>query len=139
MLNCDSFGNIYIFCQYCRYLNFLCSRPLTLAIFTQGGLPSEVGLLSELEVLILSKNNLAGTLPSELGNLVNLAVLYLQDNLLEGKIPPELGNITSIEFMNLTNNVLTGEVPDDLCSDGATIQADCSVSCAVDCCANYEC
>ncbi|KAL3808303.1 hypothetical protein ACHAXA_001920 [Cyclostephanos tholiformis] len=107
--------------------------------YLTGGLPSEVGLLSELEVLILSKNNLAGTLPSELGNLVNLAVLYLQDNLLEGKIPPELGNITSIEFMNLTNNVLTGEVPDDLCSDGATIQADCSVSCAVDCCANYEC
>ena len=91
------------------------------------------------QALILSKNFFTGNLPAELGNLVNLEVLHLQDNLLEGKVPSELGKLISIEYLDLTNNIVSGEVPDGLCIDGAIIQVNCSVTCPVECCTNYEC
>ena len=96
-------------------LTFFASHLLTGALTTQGGLPSEVGLLTGLEVLVLSNNYFSGTLP------------------------PELGNLVSIEYLDLRNNNLSGEVPDGLCIDGAMIQVNCSISCAVDCCTNYVC
>jgi hypothetical protein len=91
------------------------------------------------QALILSKNFFTGILPAELGNLFNLEVLHLQDNLLEGKVPSELGNLISIEYLDLTNNIVSGEVPNGLCIDGAIIQVNCSVTCALDCCTHYTC
>jgi hypothetical protein len=46
-----------------------------------------------LSALALENGNLSGTIPSELGRLTNLELLVLFDNKLEGTIPSELGLI----------------------------------------------
>lgn len=80
-----------------------------------GSLPSELGDLSELQVLNLQVNNsLVGTIPPQLGNLVNLQELRLNDCELMGEIPPEIGNLTNLKFLSIGVNQLTGEIPPEL-------------------------
>ena len=52
-----------------------------------------------------------GEIPAELGNLTNLEVLILSDNDLTGEIPAELGNLTNLIKVRLENNPLTGVIP----------------------------
>lgn len=107
--------------------------------YLTGAIPTSLGELKNLVEIDFSMNQFTGVLPTELGNLVNIEVLHLQDNLLEGKVPIELGNLISIKSMDLRNNMVSGEVPYGLCVDGAIIEVSCSVTCALDCCTNYEC
>ena len=90
-----------------------------------GGIPSELGDLSNLEVLYLNGNRLSGEMPSELGSLSNLERLDLDGNQLTGEIPSELGSLSNLERLdlgpaiNLTHfsldyNQLSGEIPPEL-------------------------
>ena len=79
-----------------------------------GTIPRELGNFSNLEWLFLDGNQLSGAIPADLGNLVNLTGLWLHDNQLSGAIPPELGNLTNLDTLNLAGNQLTGCVPDAL-------------------------
>ena len=76
-----------------------------------GGIPPELGQLSELETLVLYDNRLTGTIPAQLGSLARLRALDLGSNRLEGEIPAELGGLTGLETLDLTDNRLTGCVP----------------------------
>lgn len=49
---------------------------------------------------------LSGNIPSNLGNLDNLKVLVMPDNKLNGIIPSELGNLSNLEILDLKNNEL---------------------------------
>ncbi|GMH09406.1 hypothetical protein Nepgr_011247 [Nepenthes gracilis] len=80
----------------------------------KGFLAPELGLLSDLEQLILHGNNLIGTIPKEIFLLKNLQVLDLGMNQLTGPIPPEIGNLASIVKINLQSNGLTGMLPPQL-------------------------
>jgi Leucine-rich repeat (LRR) protein len=67
---------------------------------------------TNLEVLVLSKNQLRGEIPECLGTMENLYVLDLQENRLSGEIPESLANLSSsIEFLFLYSNMLTGAIP----------------------------
>ena len=81
-----------------------------------GGLPSDLGRLSELRGLLLSDNALFGAIPSELGNLSRLKYLGIGHNRLDGAIPPELGKLTSLKELYLGggDNRLTGTIPPEL-------------------------
>ncbi len=79
-----------------------------------GGIPPELGTLTNLEKLNLGFNALAGEVPPELGNLANLQRLNLGRNDLSGEVPPELGNLANLEALNLGFNALAGEVPPEL-------------------------
>ena len=77
-------------------------------------MPTELGNIGSLEVLILSDNQLTGSIPAQLGNLASLRRLDLDDNQLEGTIPPELGNLANLQELWLDNNRLTGAIPPEL-------------------------
>ena len=79
-----------------------------------GEIPTELGNLTNLEWLDLSKKKLSGGSPVELGNLTNLRDLYLSGNELSGSIPPELGNLANLQRLYLSGNELSGSIPVEL-------------------------
>lgn len=79
-----------------------------------GNIPPEIGNLSQLTELRLSRNPIGGNIPPEIGNLTNLTVLNLYKTQLNGSIPPELGNLTNLTFLWLGTNDLTGSIPAEL-------------------------
>ena len=58
--------------------------------------------------LLLGYNSLQGTIPTELGLLTSLQVLYVYDNSLQGTIPTEFGLLTSLQDLILSGNSLQG-------------------------------
>ncbi|KAI9327281.1 hypothetical protein BDR26DRAFT_875703 [Obelidium mucronatum] len=76
-----------------------------------GSIPSEIGCLSSLTILILSSNELSGSIPSQIGLLTNLRFLRLDSNSLSGVIPTEIGDLGLLEYLQLDDNELEGEIP----------------------------
>ncbi len=66
-------------------------------------LPSEIGMLTSLQVLDLNRNRLK-TLPAEIGHLTELKILTLWRNNLESL--PNLGKLSKLQVLNLSNNRL---------------------------------
>ncbi len=80
-----------------------------------GSISSELGNLSNLQVLDLQRNTgLSGSIPPELGNLTNLEVLEFDRVPLSGSIPPELGKLRNLRYLGLSRNQLSGQVPSEL-------------------------
>jgi len=77
----------------------------------RGTIPTELGLLSELRTLYLSRNELVGTIPTELGKLTRLEYLGLQHNKLTGTVPAfEFANLKRLKSFYMEKNDLTGVV-----------------------------
>lgn len=74
-------------------------------------IPLEIGLLSELELLILDQVGLA-SLPAETGTLKKLRVLQLRNNYIS-RLPPEIGQCESLEILDLSFNQLA-EIPPEI-------------------------
>ena len=79
-----------------------------------GSIPSELGALTQLQLLYVNNNQLSGAIPEELGGLTTLTDLRLNANALTGNIPSELGDLTALRVLNLGGNELTGEIPPEL-------------------------
>ena len=77
-----------------------------------GSIPAELGSLTNLAVLGLSRNQLSGPIPTELWSLTGLVQLWLSGNEgLNGSIPSEAGNLTNLEFLYLQDTSLSGPIP----------------------------
>ncbi|KAF2583581.1 hypothetical protein F2Q68_00002180 [Brassica cretica] len=80
------------------------------------GLPSELGSLSSLEVLFLSKNNLSGrlngTIPQEIMQLESFVQLFVNSNLLTGPLPKDVGRLKHVVVLSVENNRLNGNIPE---------------------------
>ena len=79
-----------------------------------GGIPPELGRLSNLRTLNLGDNRLHGRIPPELGQLAALEVLDLNSNYVMGGIPPELSRLSNLRMLNLEGSFLRGEIPLEL-------------------------
>lgn len=83
---------------------------------TMGGtLIEELGSLSYLERLILSRSDINGTIPLEYSNLWRLVELDLSGNNLSGTIPNSFfRQLDKIEQIDLSQNKLSGSIPRDM-------------------------
>ncbi len=83
----------------------------------EGGIPAEIGLLSELRRLDLSDNNIHGALPAQIGDLAELVELNVEDNTFLGRdtgIPAALSKLQKLELLNLNDTYFEGEIPREL-------------------------
>ena len=76
-----------------------------------GELPPQLSKLTKLRTLILHSHHLRGGVPPELGMLENLQVLRLElNNGLEGEVPPELARLPRLKALDLFDTN-TGCIP----------------------------
>jgi Leucine-rich repeat (LRR) protein len=77
-----------------------------------GSIPKELGDLSNLTFLALTRTQISGSIPSEIGNLAKLDTLLLYGNQLTGPVPlavAQLGGKLQSEFyLNACSLVLPG-------------------------------
>jgi len=79
----------------------------------QQCIPTELGLLSNLEHLNLYFSFTKGGIPSEMGQWTNMKTLELGQNRLIS-IPSEIGKLSKLERLDLSRNVLQGTLPSEL-------------------------
>ncbi|XP_057858723.1 probable LRR receptor-like serine/threonine-protein kinase At2g23950 isoform X3 [Cryptomeria japonica] len=80
----------------------------------RGKLPAEIGLLSNLNSLILTSNLIEGNIPNEIANLTNLHTLRLDNTHLSGTIPSDIQQLSSLEYLYLGNCSFSGPIPTEI-------------------------
>ena len=81
---------------------------------TGSKIPSEIGLLTRLEVLSFLSMQLSGSIPSEIGLLTQLNFFTVDYNQLKSRIPSEIGLLTKLKWLSLDNNQFTGAIPSEI-------------------------
>jgi hypothetical protein len=76
-----------------------------------GTLPEQIGLWSNLELLLLDHNDFSGPLPTAIGSLTDLKIVSLEGNRLSGTIPVAVLNWTNADLVSLEGNNFTGVAP----------------------------
>ena len=80
-----------------------------------GTLANEIGMLSSLIIIDMSRNELLqGVLPSSIGEVTGLQVLNLEQNSLSGSLPYSLSSLTELEDLNLSNNLFVSTIPAEM-------------------------
>lgn len=82
----------------------------------KGTIPTEIGLLSNLRLMDLSRNQLEGSIPDELYDNLDLQKLYLYKNQLTGTISSKIGELWDLTDFNVAQNKLSGSLPNRLAS-----------------------
>ncbi|KAI3692578.1 hypothetical protein L6452_32395 [Arctium lappa] len=82
--------------------------------FLSGKLPISFTNLTQLVALDLSSNYFTGILPSQIRSLKNLVHLDLSRNLFVGSVPPSFGSIVNLTFLDLSGNHLNSSIPWEL-------------------------
>jgi hypothetical protein len=86
-----------------------------------GTMTTEIGSLSNLKYLFLSKNRFTtGPVPSWLEGLTNLEELSLNEIELTGTIPSFISTMTKLVLLDLGKNSLTGSLPAHKIGTGAS-------------------
>jgi len=72
-----------------------------------GTIPTDIGLLTNIQFLFLSGNALSGTIPAEINSLRQLVQVGFDKNQLTGGFP-DLSQLLGLQIVYLQNNLLTG-------------------------------
>ncbi|KAL0922726.1 hypothetical protein M5K25_006736 [Dendrobium thyrsiflorum] len=83
-------------------------------ISLEGYLPSELSLLSSLEILSLPHNRFFGQIPSAIGEIRSLVSLDLSNNDFSGPVPSEIAGLESLVSLDLSSNQLNGSLPPEI-------------------------
>jgi len=81
--------------------------------FIRGNLPSEFGLLTTLEYMNLSSQQMIGTIPSAICELSLLTVLDLERNKFEGSVMTNIGQLQQLHNLYLGFNLLSSSIPSE--------------------------
>ncbi|KAI6698762.1 hypothetical protein NL676_018881 [Syzygium grande] len=76
-----------------------------------GPIPSQLGNLQKLNILILAGCGFSGSIPDALSNLSELTFLALNSNNFSGNIPASLGKLSQLYWFDVSENQLTGSLP----------------------------
>ncbi|XP_027338050.1 probable inactive receptor kinase At4g23740 [Abrus precatorius] len=77
-----------------------------------GPIPANtLSLLSALQTVNLTSNNITGSFPSDFSQLKNLTYLYLQFNKISGPLPSDFSVWKNLTVANLSNNSFNGSIP----------------------------
>lgn len=95
------------------FLTFLVAFPVE-SNNMNGTIVSELGALSDLEIISLSNGNLHGTLPRSLADPPKLNFIQFVGQQLTGPLPSSFNNFPSLEILSVHNNALSGTIPDGL-------------------------
>ena len=81
-----------------------------------GVVPTELGLLGndDDEFFDLRNNFFNKTIPTELGMLGQVEAFALDTNSFTGIIPSQIGQLTAAKFFDLQNNKLKGQIPSQI-------------------------
>ncbi|KAI0503819.1 hypothetical protein KFK09_014762 [Dendrobium nobile] len=86
-------------------------------------LPTEIGELGKLRVLLLQSSDFYGAIPESFQGLHELQVLDLSQNNLSGGVPKGLGlGMTKLVSVDLSQNMLSGSFPSDICYGRALVE-----------------
>merc|ERR1711933_377588 len=93
------------------------------ANFMSGNMPTFFGNLPKLRSIIISYNqNIRGTIPSDIGNLSNLEVLRTQYTSMTGTMPNEICALPKISIITMTSDNTQNNNNDrtkcDCCTNG---------------------
>lgn len=77
--------------------------------------------MTKLRELYLDSNHLSGNIPSDIGNLKLLEVLLLQSNQLTGPLPKTMSSLTNLLFLDLNGNRLSGSIPGDFLNNSLSL------------------
>ncbi|XP_022882522.1 probable LRR receptor-like serine/threonine-protein kinase At3g47570 isoform X3 [Olea europaea var. sylvestris] len=94
-------------------LSFLVSINLTRNYF-HGSSPQDLNKLRRLKIMDFRFNKFSGKIPSWFHFLPKLQVLDLRENNFTGFIPPSLSNISTLDTLDLSFNPLKGNIPEDI-------------------------
>lgn len=81
---------------------------------SQSQIPTEIGRLTELIDVSFQSSNRIGQIPYHIEGLQLLTTFDLNNNYLTGSIPPELGSLPQLRFLLLRGNKLGGAIPSSL-------------------------
>ena len=70
----------------------------------KGTLPTQLGLLTNMNILSITLTSIDGTIPSQLGRLAALESAFFGANRLEGQIPSQIGQLTSLVVLHFYLN-----------------------------------
>nr|GMD42371.1 probable leucine-rich repeat receptor-like protein kinase At5g49770 [Ipomoea batatas] len=92
-------------------LSWLNTLDLSNNIGLKGTLPSSIGKLKKLRILMLVGCSFSGPIPDSIGSLPRLVYLSLASNSFNGSIPHSIGNLSMLSWLDLSDNELTGTIP----------------------------
>jgi Leucine-rich repeat (LRR) protein len=84
------------------------------AFYMSGSFPTQLGTLTALNQMAINQNELSGSLPTQLGSLAALCEMSLEENRLDGTLPTQLGALGNLTKMRLAHNHLSGTLPTQL-------------------------
>ena len=80
----------------------------------EGTIPTEIGLLTELQEISVADTHFTGTMPMELYQLTDLQWLVLSASKVEGSFPTDIQNLTQLQVLNVVDTNWYGTLPTEL-------------------------